>query len=88
MHAPRLEQKTGLPDSYIIAKTEVQTIFLMLKNVLGVGCCKHNSLHNESLSRSWRLRREKRRKRGRRGGRRGERRGKRRRGKQRRRSKK
>ena len=23
MHGPRLEQKTGLPDSYTIAKTEV-----------------------------------------------------------------
>ena len=25
VHAARLEQKTGLPDSYIIAKTEVKT---------------------------------------------------------------
>ena len=25
VHAAKLEQKTGLPDSYIIAKTEVKT---------------------------------------------------------------
>ena len=76
VHGPRLNQKTGLPDSYVIAKTEVQ---LMFYNIFTA-----QNISNLSLLLSWRLRRERRRRRGKEEGRKGERRGKRRREEQKR----
>ena len=74
MHGPRLEQKTGLPDSYTIAKTEVSNWHAAQQIV-----------KRRFLSLSWRLRRGRRRKRGKGEGRRGESRGKKKRGEQKRR---